>query len=114
MTTEPRVDLYSADTYAHAMPHGAFTSLRTNDPVLWQTEPDGPGYWALTRYEDIVTVSSDNSLFSSERGGTNIEDMPEDAMTLLRSSIGCQMRRSRVAAATWAPASTYQLQMPST
>ena len=85
MTTETRVDLYSADTYAHAMPHDAFTTLRTHDPVLWQPEPTGPGYWALTRYEDIVTVSSDNSLFSSERGGTNIEDMPEDAMTLLRT-----------------------------
>ena len=85
MTTETIVDLYSADTYARSMPHDAFAALRSQEPVRWQTEPDGPGYWALTRYEDIVTISSDNSLFSSERGGTNIEDMPEDAMTLLRT-----------------------------
>ncbi len=85
MTTGTIVDLYSADTYAQSMPHEAFTALRKHDPVLWHTEPGGPGYWALTRYEDIVTISSDSSLFSSERGGTNIEDMPEDAMTLLRT-----------------------------
>ena len=85
MTTETRVDLYSADTYAQSMPHAAFTTLRKHEPVVWQPEPNGPGYWALTRYEDIVTVSADNSLFSSERGGTNIEDMPEDAMALLRT-----------------------------
>ena len=85
MTTETIVDLYSADTYARSMPHEAFTALRAQEPVRWQAEPGGPGYWALTRYEDIVTISSDNSLFSSERGGTNIEDMPEDAMTLLRT-----------------------------
>ena len=85
MTTETIVDLYSADTYARSMPHDAFTMLRQHDPVLWQPEPEGRGYWALTRYEDIVTISSDSSLFSSERGGTNIEDMPEDAMTMLRT-----------------------------
>lgn len=85
MTTETIVDLYSADTYARSMPHDAFAMLRQHEPVRWQAEPEGRGYWALTRYEDIVTISSDNSLFSSERGGTNIEDMPEDAMTLLRT-----------------------------
>ena len=85
MTTETLVDLYSPDTYARSMPHDAFAMLRKHEAVRRQPEPAGPGYWALTRYEDIVTISSDNTLFSSERGGTNIEDMPEDAMTLLRT-----------------------------
>ena len=69
VTTETLVDLYSPDTYARSMPHDAFAMLRKHEPVRRQPEPAGPGYWALTRYEDIVAVSSDNTLFSSERGG---------------------------------------------
>ena len=85
MTAETLVDLYSPSTYAQSMPHAAFASLRRERPVIWQPEPDGGGYWAFTRYEDIVAISSDNSLFSSERGGTNIEDQPEEGMALLRT-----------------------------
>ncbi len=85
MTTMHMADLYDAATYAHSMPHDTFTALRREKPVVWQTEPNGPGYWALMKYEDIVQVSSDNTLFSSERGGTNLEDMDEDAMALIRT-----------------------------
>ena len=85
MTTITSIDLYSADTYATRMPHKEFAQLRRDEPVRWQDEPNGPGYWALLRYADIVSVSSDNSLFSSERGGTNIEDQPPEAMVLLRT-----------------------------
>jgi cholest-4-en-3-one 26-monooxygenase len=86
MTTMTEIDLYSPDTYVHSIPHDAFTRLRRESPVYWQKEPDGPGYWALTRYEDIVTASSDNELFSSWRGGTNLDDnLPEDAMALIRT-----------------------------
>jgi cholest-4-en-3-one 26-monooxygenase len=85
MTTETLVDLYSPDTYARSMPHEEFAMLRKHEPVRREREPAGPGYWALTRYDDIVTISSDNTLFSSERGGTNIEDQPDEAMALLRT-----------------------------
>ena len=85
MTTMTLADLYSADTYAQAMPHDTFDVLRREDPVHWQPEPGGQGYWALTRYEDIVQVSSDNELFSSARGGTNLEDLGEDALTMIRT-----------------------------
>jgi cholest-4-en-3-one 26-monooxygenase len=80
-----RVDLYDPGTYAHEMPHETFTALRAEEPVHWQSEPNGPGYWALTKYDDIVQVSCDNQLFSSERGGTNLEEMPAEAMALIRT-----------------------------
>ncbi|MBI5288876.1 MAG: cytochrome P450 [Chloroflexi bacterium] len=85
MTTITLADLYSADTYARAMPHDTFDLLRRDEPVHWQPEPQGPGYWALTRYEDIVQVSSDNELFSSARGGTNLEDLGDDALAMIRT-----------------------------
>jgi cholest-4-en-3-one 26-monooxygenase len=67
------------------MPHEAFAELRRERPVLWQEEPGGPGYWALTKYDDIVTVSSDNVLFSSWRMGTNIEDPDPDGLAVIRT-----------------------------
>ncbi|HET6616139.1 MAG TPA: cytochrome P450, partial [Dehalococcoidia bacterium] len=84
MTTTQLTDIYSPDTYAREMPYGTFAELRRDAPVYWQREPEGPGYWALTRYEDIVTVSTDNILFSSYMGGTNLEDMPADGLAMIR------------------------------
>jgi cholest-4-en-3-one 26-monooxygenase len=37
------------------------------------------------RYDDVVQVSSDNELFSSWRGGTNLEDMDEDGLAVVRT-----------------------------
>ena len=86
MTTSSLADIFSPDTYAQAVPHETFEVLRREDPVHWQEEPDGgPGYWALMKYDDVVQVSSDNELFSSWRGGTNIGDMPEDGMSMIRT-----------------------------
>ena len=50
------------------VPHGAFERLRAEAPVHWHDEPDGPGFWAVTRYDDVVLVNRDNELFSSARG----------------------------------------------
>jgi cholest-4-en-3-one 26-monooxygenase len=85
MTTAERVDLLDPDIYAQRMPVAEYAWLRKNAPVYWHEEPDGPGYWAITRYADVTTVSSDNNLFSSWAGGTNIPDMPEDALALIRT-----------------------------
>jgi cholest-4-en-3-one 26-monooxygenase len=85
MTTTNTVDLFDPGVYAQGMPHDVFATLRRESPILRHPEPDGPGYWALMKYKDIVTVSTDNTLFSSWAGGTNIPDMPEDAMALIRT-----------------------------
>jgi cholest-4-en-3-one 26-monooxygenase len=85
MTTTHAIDLHDPDVYVRGVPHEQFAYLRKNAPVYWHPEPAGPGYWAVTRYEDIVTVSSDNNLFSSHAGGTNIPDMPPDALAMIRT-----------------------------
>jgi cholest-4-en-3-one 26-monooxygenase len=79
------IDLFDPGIYAKAMPHETFARLRREAPVFFHPEPDGPGYWALTKYEDIVTVSSDNNLFSSWAGGTNIPDLPADGLAVVRT-----------------------------
>jgi cytochrome P450 len=66
----------------HAYRHGAFKTLRDESPYQffeeWEFEnspiPRGPGYFALTRYEDIWHVSRHPEIFCSGKG-TNIGDL---------------------------------------
>jgi cholest-4-en-3-one 26-monooxygenase len=78
------IDLYSPDNFVDGVPHHFYELLRREAPVCRHPEPDGPGFWALTKYEDIVTVSMDSATFSSWRGGTNTHDLPEDGLTFIR------------------------------
>jgi cholest-4-en-3-one 26-monooxygenase len=54
-------------------PHELFRDLRGQCPVHWTkgvTEfPNAPGFWSVTRAEDIHTVSRDWKTYSSERDG---------------------------------------------
>jgi cytochrome P450 len=59
MTTTNFIDLSDHDAFVDAVPHAAFAELRREDPVHWNPEPDGPGFWAVTRYHDIRTVHRD-------------------------------------------------------
>jgi cytochrome P450 len=59
------VDLVSPASYAHGHPTDQYAWLRDNDPVHWHEEPDGPGFWAVTRHEDVKAVGRNAALFSS-------------------------------------------------
>lgn len=80
------VDLLE-DAWAEAVPHEAFALLRREAPVYQHPEPDGPGFWALTRHADVVAVSRDTGTFSSERGATFIDDQTEESLATLRLTI---------------------------
>jgi cholest-4-en-3-one 26-monooxygenase len=66
-----QIDLLSPDSFVGGVPHEWFTYLRRNAPVYRHPEPDGPGFWVVTRYDDVVQVGRDPQSFSSEneRGG---------------------------------------------
>jgi cholest-4-en-3-one 26-monooxygenase len=75
------VDLIDQDQYVTAVPHEMFEVLRNEAPVFWHDEPEGvdarglatgPGFWAVTKYDDIATVSRDWERYSSERGGVDM------------------------------------------
>jgi cholest-4-en-3-one 26-monooxygenase len=68
-----RVDLNDPDAFVAEVPHAGFDWLRANEPVAFFEEDDGPGFWSLTRYADVVAVSRDYVTFSSTHG-VNIED----------------------------------------
>jgi cytochrome P450 len=69
------IDLSNHDAFLEAVPHDWFRILRREDPVHWNPEPAGRGFWAVTRYEDIRTVHRSPEIFSSEIGGTSLEDL---------------------------------------
>jgi cholest-4-en-3-one 26-monooxygenase len=70
-------DILSPDLYTAGVPHERFERLRREAPVAWQHEPGGPGFWAITKHQDVVSVLKDTSTFSSAAGGTLIQDLPE-------------------------------------
>lgn len=76
-----------ADTWAQRVPHAELLKLRREQPVYWHDEEGDTGFWAVTRAEDIVTISKDHETFSTELGGTFIATQDEDALSQMRLSI---------------------------
>jgi cholest-4-en-3-one 26-monooxygenase len=65
------INLLDRDRFTQDIPHEWFTWLRQNDPVFHHPEPDGPGFWVITKHADIVHCNRDATSFSSDgaRGG---------------------------------------------
>jgi cytochrome P450 len=75
----PDADITDPDAYLDGVPHATFERLRRTDPVSWWEEHDGgSGFWAITRYDDLLAVSRDVETFSSAQGITWEEMAPED------------------------------------
>ena len=72
------VDLSDSRSYVDGVPHAWLAHLRRHDPVHWQDEPGGPGFWVVTKYEDCVTVNRDYERFSSAARGTMPFEMPDE------------------------------------
>jgi cytochrome P450 len=70
----------------------AFAVLRAERPVSWHPpvedalmdDPNDPGYWAVTRRADIVTVSRNNDVFLSGKG-VIFENVPEELLEASQS-----------------------------
>jgi cytochrome P450 len=60
------IDLLSPASFDGGQPHDQFAWLRANAPCFFHPEPDGPGFWAVTRQADIRAVGRDPETFSSE------------------------------------------------
>lgn len=77
---------------------GAFAKLRAERPVSWHDEfdypslPKGPGFWAVTRYDDVWTVSRSSETFVSGKG-SNIGDLPIELAEFFGSMINMDAPR---------------------
>ncbi|MBU3674260.1 MAG: cytochrome P450 [Solirubrobacteraceae bacterium] len=71
------IDLGDMSLWEDGPPHEIFDRLRAEAPVHWSpmaTWEDEPGFWSITRPEDIHAISRDWETYSSERGGMLIAD----------------------------------------
>ncbi len=71
------VDLTNPDNFDPTPPHETFALLRREDPVHWHEESGGPGFWCITKYEDVKHISRTPQVFSSWLGGTNMFDLSD-------------------------------------
>jgi cytochrome P450/nitrite reductase/ring-hydroxylating ferredoxin subunit len=81
------VDLTDLDRWADGVPHDWFALLRRDAPLHWQEERDGRGFWSFTRHEDIVAVSKNYERYSSETGGSSLQDLTPEELELRKSMI---------------------------
>ena len=87
MPTLEKIDLADHDLFVDSVPYEAFATLRREDPVHWNPEAEGTGFWAVTRYEDIREVHRQPEVFSSEIGGTSLEDLEPEHVESRKSMI---------------------------
>jgi cytochrome P450 len=74
--------------------HAAFGALRSADELVYFDEwdypnsplPKGPGFWAVTRYDDVWAASRNPQAFISGRG-VNIGDIPQEMNEFIGSMI---------------------------
>lgn len=74
------IDLASAALYTSGDAHLVWQTLRAERPVFWQEQPEGHGFWAVTRRVDVRRVLAEYDTFSSENGtAISMLDVPDPA-----------------------------------
>jgi cytochrome P450 len=81
---DAHADITDPDVFVTGVPHLTFRRLRDDDPVSWWDEDGGSGFWAVTRYSDIVEASHNWKVFSASRG-IRLEEMTGDELLARRS-----------------------------
>ncbi|MGE0621887.1 MAG: cytochrome P450 [Pseudomonadales bacterium] len=61
-----RINLLDPASFAGGHPHDQYDWLREHEPVYRHDEPDGRGFWAVTRYRDVYDIGRNAEVFSSE------------------------------------------------
>jgi cholest-4-en-3-one 26-monooxygenase len=77
----PKIDIIDPRVYEYGgIPHKQFKWLRDNDPVHWHPDPNEgvPGFWAITRHEDVVYASRHPELFSSHTRTSMFEEFSDE------------------------------------
>lgn len=67
-----KLPLADPDLYLRGVPYDYFRWLRDHEPVSWHD--DAGGYWAISRYDDVVLANRDWRTYSNARPVSSIED----------------------------------------
>jgi len=84
----PEINLIDPDTYQRdGIPHDQLAWMRAHAPVYWHANGgrDGwPGFWAVTRHQDVAFISRHPEIYSSARRLTIFTEAPEQAIQVQR------------------------------
>ena len=61
-----KIDLLNPASFRGGHPQDQYRWLREQAPCYWHPEPDGRGFWAITRHQDVYNIGRDAKTFSSE------------------------------------------------
>ena len=92
------IKLADAEFWTRPDRDACFAKLRAERPVSWHEEfeypglPKGPGFWAVTRWEDVWTVSRTPDVFISGKG-SNLSDLPAELLEFFGSMINMDAPR---------------------
>ncbi len=81
------IDLTDASVWEKGAPHDWLDRLRSEDPVHWHPEADGPGFWAVTRHDDVRRISTSPDEFSSYLRGPLRPDPDPESLEQVRMVI---------------------------
>lgn len=69
MTREGQsTDLMDLEPFIAGTENAMLADLREREGLHWNDEPDGPGFWSVTRYADVVKVVMDPETFINGEG----------------------------------------------
>ena len=80
------IDLISAESFANGHPWDQYAWLRANAPVYRHPDPTVSSgfFWALTKYEDVRSVSRQHQLFSSYQRGVMVGEPSDEELVAQR------------------------------
>lgn len=82
------IDLHAAKTFSAGIPQHGFAQMRSAPGLTWSpASGETKGFWSVTRFDDLVTVSRDTGTYSSAVGHIQIYDIDEDALEARASMI---------------------------
>jgi cytochrome P450 len=82
------IDLVDPDGYVNGVPLELFARLRREAPVTWHPElAPNAGFWAVTRYDDLVAIHMDWATYSSEVGAVSLEELDPEQLEIRRSML---------------------------
>jgi len=71
-------------SFVDGVPHDLLAQLRATDPVSFQPMDGEPGFYAVLRHADVVSVARDPETYSASLGGVVVEDLAPADLEMMR------------------------------
>jgi cholest-4-en-3-one 26-monooxygenase len=101
-------DLTDPESFVSGIPVDTFRRLRAEAPVAFHPERDGPGFWVISKWADVRSVSLDQATFSSWKRGIMIRELGPEREEAQREFLtgmepGRHGKHRRLVSGTFAP-----------